>query len=404
MPSLSAYKEYANINGGTTIADRLRSHSNFAMEETWDHNIQSHPCYIYDYFHDDQPDLKSGMTYENTTKTKIDAKLIITEYGSLSKDQPSAHILLRPSQPVQFKPNDELYYYEEYVKKYYAEFPVGLYIDIPDEKGVYHKWLICLKDIVGNQFQKYFVLPVTYQLKWVEHDHGKRIKRKMWSVLRSQSSYNSGLWIDTRIYTRENQDKIWLPLNSISEKIWYLSEDDKENQRLIVDVPCANPNVWQVSKVEHTHPFGLHKLTIYQTEFNPHKDYVNLDTGEMYADYYLPSDIEPENVTIVNNKCRLSSSTPLLKVGGSYKTITCQLMDDNDTDITSEYNGSFNWSFLIGKDDITNTDIITVKQSEKNKIKIKFSNDTSYLSKILTIRCSLENNISGELQLSLVTL
>lgn len=403
MPSLSTYKEYASINGGSTIAERLKAHSDFAMEATWDNNIQSHPCYIYDYFHDDQPNLKSGMTYEKTTKTKIDAKLIIQEYGSLSKDQPSAHIMFRPSQPVQFTPSDELYYYETtYTKKYLAEFPVGLYIDIPDEKDIYHKWLICLKDIAGNQFQKYFVLPVTYQLCWIEHDRGKRIKRKMWSVLRSQSSYNSGLWLDTRITTRENQDKIWLPLNSISEKIWYLSQDDKENQRLIVDIPCPNPNVWQVSKVEHVHPFGLHKLTIYQTEFNPHRDYINLETGEMYADYYLPSDVEPSEQK-KNEKCILSSSTPFLKVGGSYKTITLQLLDDSGTNIISDYKGSIVWKFFIDGDDITNSDIISANLSDLRKIKIKFSNNSSYLGKTLTIKCQLDN-IVGELQLSLVIL
>ena len=210
------------------------------------------------------------------------------------------------------------------------------------------------------------------------------------------------MWIDSKIYTRENQDKIWLPLNSISEKIWYLSQDDKENQRLIVDIPCPNPNVWQVSKVEHVHPFGLHKLTIYQTEFNPHRDYVNLETGEMYADYYLPSDVEPSEPK-ENEKCVLSSSTPFLKVGGSYKTITLQLLDDSGTNIISDYEGSIVWKFFIDGDDITNSNIISANLSDLRKIKIKFSNNSSYLGKTLTIKCQLDN-ITGELQLSLVTL
>ena len=29
------------------------------MEQTFDHDIQAKKCYIYDFYHDDQPDKKS---------------------------------------------------------------------------------------------------------------------------------------------------------------------------------------------------------------------------------------------------------------------------------------------------------------------------------------------------------
>lgn len=172
-----------------TLGERLKVQGDRTMESTWDSDPQSKVAYIYDYFHDDQPDIRSGMTYENTTKTRIDIKFIVNEHGSLSKDQPSAKIQFKPSQPVRFNEDDELYYYEkDFVKRYGAKFPIGCYIDIPNEKGVYEKWFICLADIEANQFYKYFVLPCTYQLCWVEKQGSKRIKRKMWGVLRSQSS------------------------------------------------------------------------------------------------------------------------------------------------------------------------------------------------------------------------
>lgn len=189
MPSLSTYKKYMKSKGDT-VADMIRNHSDFAMEETWDRDLTSKVCYIYDYFHDDDKEHNYGMTYENTTKTKIDAKFQISNYGSLSKDQPEVHIMFRPSQKLcDFNEDDELYYLEEYRKKYHREECInGLYIDIPDKQGVYHKWMICLKD-VNEQFQKYFVLPCGYNLQWIRNENGKRIKQSMWCVLRSQSSY-----------------------------------------------------------------------------------------------------------------------------------------------------------------------------------------------------------------------
>ena len=67
------------------------------------------------------------MTYENTTKTKIDAKFIVSSYGSIDKDQVAYHLMFRSSQPIEFEPNDELYYYEtDYRKRYDMRFPVGL--------------------------------------------------------------------------------------------------------------------------------------------------------------------------------------------------------------------------------------------------------------------------------------
>ena len=60
-----------------TLGEKLKSDSDMLMELTWDSDIQSKICYIYDFYHDDQPRLAEGMTYENTTKTRIDAKFIV---------------------------------------------------------------------------------------------------------------------------------------------------------------------------------------------------------------------------------------------------------------------------------------------------------------------------------------
>lgn len=173
-----------------TLGEKLKHDSDVLMESTWNSDLQSKVCYIYDYSHDNEPDKNVGMTYENTTKTKIDAKFIVKTYQSIDKDQVEYYIQFRPSQKVWFEESDELYYFEtDYRQKYgVQDFPIGMMIDIPDDTGIYHKWLICSKE-PANQFVKYLVLPCNYFLHWVENDGQNRYKRSMWVVLRNQNSY-----------------------------------------------------------------------------------------------------------------------------------------------------------------------------------------------------------------------
>ena len=202
-----------------TLGEKLKHDSDVLMESTWDSDLQSKGCYIYDYFHDDQPHLKDHMTYENTTKTRIDAKFIITQYGSINKDQVAYHLMFKPSQPLEFNEGDELYYFEtDYRKKYDIPFPCSLYIDIPNEKGIYEKWLIINAE-QGNQFIKYNILPINYRFERVETSGQIRYKRRMCGCDRQQLSYTSGGWLDRYINSLDNVDKAYLPLNDITENI-----------------------------------------------------------------------------------------------------------------------------------------------------------------------------------------
>lgn len=182
VATTSCGKNYA------TLGEKLKSDSDMLMEVTWDNDPQSKVGYIYDYFHDDQPRKKDHMTYEKTTKTRIDVKVIVKSYQSIDQDQVAFYLQFKPSQKLEFKDGDELYYYDtDYRQRYGAEFPIGLYIDLPDDRGIYRKWLICEREL-AVQFPKYLILPITYEYMWIEKDGEKRIKRKMWGVNRSQKS------------------------------------------------------------------------------------------------------------------------------------------------------------------------------------------------------------------------
>ena len=405
MPSLETARRIASAknSGAKTVGQIYKEHSDFLMEETWDNNIQSKVCYIYDYWHDDQPEQNIGMTYDNTIKTRIDAKFIVKSYQSIDKDQVEYYIQFKPSQKTSFTNEDELYYFEtDYRNKYHNDDFIGLYCDIPDDKGIYRKWLICRRE-AGNQFVKYLVLPINYHFMWIETSGRKRIKRKMWCVLKNQNSYNSGLWSDYRFTSQENQDKVWLPLNSVTEKIWY-TNDNSKNMRVLVGAFTENPIAWTISKIENANTLGIQMLTLYQDFFDQHRDYIEKDSNGniigMWADYW-ESDIEPVELNtsapvLLNTYGKINTSTPAIKVGGSYRTLTLKLYDSDDNEITDNYsNAEFEWSCGITSGDETAvlTDKVTwLNGNSFNQKKIKFPDNRSYLNKILDIKCIVIKN------------
>ena len=420
MPSLSAYKR--RLNGGSTVGEIAKTQADLVMEVTWDNDIATRDCYLYDFYHDDSLAVCEGMTYENTVKTKVRAKFLVTAYQTLSKDLVEYDLMLKPTFPRTFKEGDELYYYQrDFADKYGAKFPVGLYVDIPDDRGVYQKWLICGIDLMP-QFIKCEIIPITYKLQWIEERDGHRYKRAMWCALRSQSSYNSGLWTDEVFTSQENQEKAWLPLNDVTKSLYYTHINGSgRNQRVLVGAFTETPNAWQISKVENTSPFGMQKITLYQTLFDQHCDYVNLDSCEMYADYYTPeSQEEPEDGTsnglipavetafiappIKEAALLLSAASNTIKVGGSYKTISIAVMY-GDIDVTEDYTDIISdgtWSVTIDDEE---TDLYTiVETSDATVVRVKYTGDSSNTDKIMAIMFTTSDGaLSGTLNLTITS-
>lgn len=414
MPSLQTARRVANAknNGAKTIGQIYKEESDWAMEQTWDNDIQSKICYIYDFYHDDQPRLAEGMTYENTTKTRIDAKFIVKSYQSMDKDQVDYYIQFKPTQKTHFSEGDELYYFEtDYRKKYHNDNFIGLFIDIPNDENIYEKWMI-LRTEPANQFPKYLILKCNYELMWIENNGTEKIKRRMWSVLKMQSSYNSGLWTDLRFTSQENQDKVWLPLNPITEKIWYTNESSK-NMRVLISSFTDNAIAWQISKVENAQPLGVQKLTLYQDFFDQHRDYIEKDSDGniigMWASYFdseiTPTDPSTPTTPPSSITARISASTSTIKVGGSYKNLTVNLFNDSNEDITTEYaDATFTWTCFIDNEDWT--DKVTWRAgTEYNQKKVKFPSDTSVIGKILSVMCEVvKENLPIESEILLLEL
>lgn len=409
---MSAYNFYRkkyditnNSPAPTTLGQKLKQEADQMMDVTWDSDLQSKICYIYDYYHDDQPDKKDHMTYEYTTKTRIDAKFFMKTHQSLDKDQTEYYLQFRPSQKLEFSPEDELYYFEtDYRRKYGVEFPIGLFCDVPNEKGIYEKWMFVGREI-NNQFTKYFVLPIDYRFSWIERSGQNKIKRRMWGTTRSQSSYTIGVYRDRYVQRPDNQQKFKLPLNPITEKLWY-NDDIDNSMRVILSAPVARPLTWSLTKIENLKPIGIQDLTLYQTQFNPHRDYIERDASgniiAMWADFFdydpppkldedpeIPDEQKPlQKPTILGE---IEATSAVVSVGGSYKNMTVKIYDgriSDVTDITEKYkDADFKWECSIGGEDYT--DKVTWHKSEFNQMKLKFPNDRTQLGKTLFVKCTV---------------
>lgn len=399
-------------SSGSTNGQIRKNESDQIMDITWNEDIQSKKCYIYDYFHDDQKHKIKGYDPSvSETKTPIDAKFIITQYGTVSKDQVEYHIQFRPFQKC---PLD--YYKSEYEDKYLCEYPLGLYIDIPDDEGVYRKWLIVSYD-TANQFRKYSVLPCNFYFTWVMNGtiYG------MCGTARLRNSYNSGLWTDYRITTVENQDQIWFPLNSITENIYYIDEESSENQRFIISPPVKHPNTWKVSKLESLHPIGIYKVTLYQSKFNPLTDMLiklPVDAPEedkipCWVADYNKSSLTPTPPPVIEKddnsdycKIQYSGNSPQVKVNGGYKKISVLFFNKNNIQIDKYLVDETCWSFIIDNIDVSDLiDIKLISEDSFNEIKIKFLGDETYLSKILTVGVKdTTDTVKSTVQLEIVCL
>lgn len=397
MPSFEDMQRlYQNVG---SHGQQLKAMADEVMQQTFDNDLATRLCYIYDYYHDDQ--FEEGLSgYDpSLSKTKIPVKLkfIIKEYKSASKDDPEYHIMFEPDvwNSMSCKPD----WFVDGYEKYGINFPVGLYCDVADDRGIYHKWIIFYSE-VANQFPKFGVMKCNYLFTWIKDDGIHRYKRKMWGVERTQNSYTSGTWQGDKMNVLDEQGKFWLPWNNITSEV-------KHDMRFFISMLQDEPYVYKSSKIKNTSPKGVITVTIEQDRFDKNKDYINLETGEMYADYYSSTVVPEEQTELDENTDILSieAKTYSVRINGGTKIVYAKIVDSEGNDITNKYDSSkLEWSFTFEKEDLSEiniNDLIIVdtnysKKDEKNKYKckFKFNGDETYLNERIKINLKIENLIA----------
>ena len=391
MPSFEYMQGmYQNVG---TYGQQIKAMSDMVMQQKFDTDIGTKLCYIYDYYHDDQ--FNDGVSGYNPvlseTKIPVKLKFIVRTRKSVSKDDPEYHIMFEPDvwNTMSCKPQWFIDGYE----KFGVRFPVGLYVDIPDDRGIYQKWLI-VYDEVANQFPKFGVLKCNYLFTWIKEDGIHRYKRKIWGVEKTQNSYTSGTWDGDKMTVLDEQGKFWIPWNIVTSEI-------KHDMRFFISMLQEEPYVYIVTKIKNTAPKGIIAVTVTQDRFDTNKDYVNLETGEMYANYYS-STITPEEVsvdaeTIINTDIlSIEAKTYKVRIKGGSKVVYAKVLDRTGNDVTSNYsNYNFDWKFYIGDEELDNLlwseDVTYNETSELGKFKFYFKGNEDYLNQKLTVKLAINN-------------
>lgn len=383
MPSLDKYRQRASQKGAWNGEVR-KYEADQITEATWYNDLATRTCYLFDYVHDPQPLQLNDLTPDPSVQIKVDVKYLVYSSQTYAKDAITYHIQFKPSQDG----NDAIvpYYEETFKKRYDAAFPCGLYILIPDNHGKYNKWLIVdTANYNDPQFSTYEVLRCDKVFQWI-YQHKKY---QMCGVLRSQNSYNSGIWIKYNIEKVEDQQMFLLPLMRETESLFY-------NLRMIIDNKVlTEPRAWHITKVNRLDANGITKVTLAQDRFDQHKDYIELDDNEnvigMWADYFEEGQLEPtepeDEPTNLHSEITYSGTKPEIKVNGSHKKFTVNFYD-GETPMPL-LTGTWSYSIRDGEiitpisDPSTLLDVVGLSE---NQIKLKFIGDGSYIGKILIVK------------------
>lgn len=390
MPTMTVndFRRITLQRGNIDVGAALRNQADAVIEQTWTSDPSHRRAYIYDYYSDDMVGTLRGIEpQESATKVPVDIKFIVAQSGSLAKDQVEYHVEFRPSHRC---PLD--YYLADYDYKYGMEYPMGMYLDIPDDKGVYRKWLICSRTY-DPQFVRYSVLPCNYTFRWTYNN----VVYTMDGVARLRNSYNSGTWTDYLTTTVENQDQLWLPLNDIATTIYY-------DQRFLISPPVPKPTAWKVSKIETLHPIGIYKVVVSQDLFNEHTDLVDLDKGLLIADYYKNlMDSEPAESPVEMShpkewfSIESSGMQTQIKIGGAPRTYRLAKwgLDRKEIDLTASNDvPELTWSFLSDGVDIA--DKVIVVKSDALSVTIQVV-DEALLHTVLRITATGQYEQDGEI-------
>lgn len=415
MLTPSKYKA-SLMRSGSFAGESKKSQSDIITESSWYEDLATKTCYLYDFYHDNEPLKLEDLHPDERYQIPIDIKYIVNSYQTLEKDQVSYHIMLKPSE----EGHDEIVpYYKEYFKdRYGATFPVGLYIAVPDAKGKYNRWLVVDRANVNDpQYPTYEILRCDYLFQYI-YEHKKY---QITGVLRSQNSYNSGIWEAYITTAVEDQQKFAVPLTRETEHLWY-------NLRMVIDNDVENElelRCWEITKINRIAPNGIARITLAQTMYNPLTDYVERDKdGKIlgkWCDYYSNGEIIPTNPAEPDTDiyCELSTTgKPVIKLNDCYKTFSVQFYRQGE-EINYKQGA---WSFAVKQresgtviklnDPSILLDVLyygdpqpQAKKLKENQIKIKYIGDTEYLNWILIVTFIEDvKKITSSIEVNITTL
>ena len=109
----------------------------------------------------------------------------------------------------------------------------------------------------------------------------------------------------------------------------------------------------------------------------------------------------------VDYTINITTSSDTIKLGGSYKTLTCLFADKDGQDITATVianmtTSDFVWTCFVDNVELTNDSFVTWRAgAEVNQKKIKLGSNNSYIGKMITIKCTV-NGVTASKDLEML--
>ena len=347
---------------GTNQSEMLRMQSNMVIEQTWDRDPNYRRVYVVK--------VSNGLPIVTERHELVDVKFNVDTYQKAGSDEPAYHLQFRHG-----------------AEKHNSDISVGSYVYMADEDEQWKWWLITSFD-ERPQFRQYTINECNWELGWV--CDGKIYHHL--GVLREGSSGD----VDENSYTSivDGTLTIWLPTTDDSVTIGY-------NQRfLISDERRIMPLAWEVSRIIDTHPFGLTKVKMKQTTFDPIHD----NAERMLASYYNSeiAPIESNEETLTNQFVITYNGTKAaVKVGGSEKVFTAQLPEDNYFDIRwsiSDGDKTYDCTYENNTWTFGDYTIITTDRT----MKLKVASNYDLIGTILTVKAKCADESTGELRVEVI--
>ena len=208
---------------------------------------------------------------------------------------------------------------------------------------------------------------------------------------------NSGIWLDYKITSVEDQQKFIVPLTRTTEQLFY-------NQRMIVDNKVfTQPRAWQISKVNRISQNGTVLITLKQDSFDQNRDYIEKDANGniigMWADYFAESHQPAPKVEDTIYSVITYLAKPQIKVAGSYKKLTVTFYKNGEVD--EWRNGT--WKFTIDGLDASSL-VSTLPGDDGSQIKVRFDGGDTYIDKTLIASYETPDGIVSSVNLEIVGL
>lgn len=342
---------------GRNMGEMLRMQSNMVIEQTWNNDPNARRVYVVK--------VDRGLPEVTNVHELIDVKFNVDTYQKAGSDEPAYHLQFRHG-----------------AEKRNPDIGIGSYVYMADEDGEWKWWLILGFD-ERPQFRQYHIVECNYKLGWVLD--GKIYYHLV--VLRGGVSGG----VDENSYTSTVDGTLsaWLPTTSESVTIGY-------NQRfLISDERRIVPLAWEVSRIDDTQPFGVTKLKLKQSTFNPSAD----NPDSMLADYFVNS-IEPiEPVKPIELKSSgtvaisYSGTKPTIKVGGSAKTFTPTFSVEGVT--------VAQWTISDANGDIGGDSNYAIERDGEN-LKLRVAQNYNLIGTVLTVKVVGSDGSTSEVSVEVI--